>query len=347
LLGVAVLALFAALPVHAAELPAPDRAFVADHCTSCHNEVDRRGRLDLTSLVFAPNESANLAMWIKVHDRVKAGEMPPRTRARPDAARQTAFVDGLAQAIVAAERSALAGEGRAIQRRLNRQEYENALRDLLGVPWAPIANRLPEDGEAYGFNKSGRRLPRLVRFRLNDWRARRNYVWDLSRCEPILKEAQKAYESSPAFAFGRALRQKRPALRRPRTASTLGEGRRSLTLPSRELKIPAVGPSFGPTRRDGRKGMSVKFLRWLNAGVTRNLRAIEMIGVLMRIFSFSLVSWLGPSSPFLFVWAFNTTDAVMLSWCAIIKKDRAYTVLNVFWVGVGIVGMVRATGFAY
>src|SRR5205807_9892757 len=91
--------------------------------------------------------------------------------------------------------------------------------------------------------------------------------------------------------------------------------------------------------------MSMTRLRQLNAAVTRNLRTIEMIGVLMRIFSFSLVSWLGPQSPFLFVWAFNTADAVMLSWCAIIKKDMAYTVLNVFWVGVGVVGMVRASGF--
>jgi hypothetical protein len=83
----------------------------------------------------------------------------------------------------------------------------------------------------------------------------------------------------------------------------------------------------------------------VNAFVARHLRAIEMIGVLMRIFSFSLVSWLGPSSPFMFVWAFNTADAVMLSWCAIIRRDSAYTVLNVFWVGVGIVGMFRAAGF--
>jgi hypothetical protein len=90
----------------------------------------------------------------------------------------------------------------------------------------------------------------------------------------------------------------------------------------------------------------MKLFRQLNAAVTRNLRSIEMIGVLMRIFSFSLVSWLGPQSPFLFVWAFNTADAILLSWCAIIKKDRAYTLLNVFWVGVGVVGMVRATGFA-
>ena len=89
----------------------------------------------------------------------------------------------------------------------------------------------------------------------------------------------------------------------------------------------------------------MKLFRWLNAWVSRNLRAIEMVGVLMRIFSFSLVSWLGPASPFLFVWAFNTADAVMLSWCAMIKKDSAYTILNVFWVGVGVVGMVRAGGF--
>ena len=84
--------------------------------------------------------------------------------------------------------------------------------------------------------------------------------------------------------------------------------------------------------------------RWLNQTVAEHLRNVEMAGVLMRIFSFSLVSWLGPDSPFLFVWAFNTVDAVMLSWCAIIKKDRAYTLLNVFWVGVGVIGIIRAAG---
>jgi hypothetical protein len=89
----------------------------------------------------------------------------------------------------------------------------------------------------------------------------------------------------------------------------------------------------------------MELLRRLNAFVARHLPTIEMVGVLMRIFSFSLVSWLGPTSPFLFVWAFNTTDAVMLSWCAMIKKDKAYTVLNVFWVAVGVVGMFRAYGF--
>lgn len=82
----------------------------------------------------------------------------------------------------------------------------------------------------------------------------------------------------------------------------------------------------------------------LNGIVERNIRAIEMIGVLMRIFSFSLVSWQGSQSPFLFVWCFNTVDAVLLSWCAVIKKDRAYTLLNVFWVAVGLIGIARASG---
>ena len=85
----------------------------------------------------------------------------------------------------------------------------------------------------------------------------------------------------------------------------------------------------------------------VNAFILRNLRALEMTGVLMRIFSFSLVSWLGPASPFIFVWIFNTADAILLSWCAILKKDQAYTVLNVFWIFVGVVGILRAGQFLH
>lgn len=81
--------------------------------------------------------------------------------------------------------------------------------------------------------------------------------------------------------------------------------------------------------------------------IRNNMQLIEMIGVVMRIFSFSLVSWLGPQSPFLFVWCFNTADAVMLSWCAVLKKDMAYSVLNIFWIIVGLVGILRTLGFLH
>ena len=83
-------------------------------------------------------------------------------------------------------------------------------------------------------------------------------------------------------------------------------------------------------------------LQALNRFILQKIRTIEMVGVLMRIFSFSLVSWLGPASPFLFVWVFNTIDAVLLSWCAILKRDAAYSLLNLFWILVGVVGIVRA-----
>jgi hypothetical protein len=82
----------------------------------------------------------------------------------------------------------------------------------------------------------------------------------------------------------------------------------------------------------------------INAFVLHHLKKFELLGVLMRIFSFSLVSWLGPKSPFLFVWTFNTMDAIILSWCSILKKDRAYSLLNIFWIFVGLVGLFRAAG---
>jgi hypothetical protein len=80
----------------------------------------------------------------------------------------------------------------------------------------------------------------------------------------------------------------------------------------------------------------------MNTFVARHIKTIEMIGVLMRIFSFSLVSWFGPKSPFMFVWIFNTTDALMLTWCSTLKRDTAYITLNGFWIIVGIVGILRA-----
>lgn len=70
-----------------------------------------------------------------------------------------------------------------------------------------------------------------------------------------------------------------------------------------------------------------------------------MLGVIMRIISFSLVSWLGPASPFMFVWVFNTIDAILLTYCAAIKRDPAYITLNSFWILVGLMGIARASGY--
>src|SRR3954467_14773040 len=60
--------------------------------------------------------------------------------------------------LTASEKAGIARDGRAVQRRLNRYEYENALRDLLNVPWAQVKDKLPLEGERFGFNKSGEAL---------------------------------------------------------------------------------------------------------------------------------------------------------------------------------------------
>ena len=134
--------------------PAFAAEFTEKYCTGCHNGAAKSGGLDLTALPFAPSDAANFAEWVKVHDRLQAGEMPPKavTR-RPDRQEQEAFLRELTASLTAAERSATARTGRATERRLNAYEYENALRDLFHAPWLQLKGQFPEDGEAFRFNK--------------------------------------------------------------------------------------------------------------------------------------------------------------------------------------------------
>src|SRR5207237_6855700 len=89
--------------------------------------------------------------------RVKAGEMPPKTKPRPPQKELLALSDWIgarAEAAVAARRAA---EGRVVLRRLNRVEYENTVRDLLRVQ-ADLKDQLPQDGSANGFDNAGAAL---------------------------------------------------------------------------------------------------------------------------------------------------------------------------------------------
>jgi hypothetical protein len=142
----------AAIPPSAA-LPDSAWALIDDYCANCHNDLDLKGSLDLTNLDYQPSDPANFQTWVKVHDRLEAGEMPPKGKPRPAAARLTAFVADLASNLTGYERALAAREGRSTERRLNRDEYENALRDLLCAPWLQVKDQLPEDGDAYHFNK--------------------------------------------------------------------------------------------------------------------------------------------------------------------------------------------------
>ena len=141
---------------HAASAEAPEsHAFFEQHCYECHNTESNKGGLDLTALVFQPDDSRNFARWVKVFDRVSAGEMPPKKKTRPAPADLEGFTSTVARALQAAEQKRIASEGRATQRRLNGYEYENALRDLFSAPWLQVKEQFPEDGEAFRFNRIG------------------------------------------------------------------------------------------------------------------------------------------------------------------------------------------------
>ena len=141
--------------VAAGDAPRAVRQFIDQHCVECHDAEKKKGDLDLTALKFDLANPTNFSKWVLVHDRVSHGEMPPKKKARPETGELAAFTESLSSSLVSAEQSRLANEGRATQRRLNRYEYENALRDLLHAPWLQIKDSLPEDGEAYRFNKVG------------------------------------------------------------------------------------------------------------------------------------------------------------------------------------------------
>ena len=150
-----ILQLLSILSTKAAEVPASTRAFLGQHCTDCHDSDTKKGGLDLSALALQPENATNFTTWVKVFDRVSAGEMPPKKRERPPAADLDGFIKSIASELIAFEQKRIAAEGRATQRRLNGYEYENALKDLLSAPWLQVKGQFPDDGEAFRYNKIG------------------------------------------------------------------------------------------------------------------------------------------------------------------------------------------------
>jgi hypothetical protein len=133
---------------------APPAAFFEAHCYSCHDADAKKGGLDLTALKFDPADAENVARWVKVHDRIAAGEMPPKNKPRPPAPDAAAATRALRDDLVTAERKAAARDGKTRLRRLTRGEYENTVRDLFDLPGLPLAIDLPPDGQAHGFDRN-------------------------------------------------------------------------------------------------------------------------------------------------------------------------------------------------
>ena len=137
-------------------VPLKHKAMLLKHCAKCHGTARQEGkfRIDGLSFVIADNETAEY--WQKTLDVLNAGEMPPEDEKQLPPEMKADFLDDLANVMVDARRQ-LADQGGVItMRRLNRREYANSLRDLLGAEIN--VSELPADTSSTAFDTSSSSL---------------------------------------------------------------------------------------------------------------------------------------------------------------------------------------------
>jgi mono/diheme cytochrome c family protein len=133
----------------AASGPGPHQALVGTYCLSCHNARTRTADLALDTLDLG-NVVGDGAAWEKVIKKVRSGAMPPQGVPQPDRPARAALVSYLETALDR-EAAARPNPGRPALHRLNRTEYQNVIRDLLGLDVDATA-LLPADDSSFGFD---------------------------------------------------------------------------------------------------------------------------------------------------------------------------------------------------
>lgn len=129
----------------------PDRAFLQTHCLDCHQGAEAGGGLDLSKLGQDLSDAKTLQHWIRIADRVAAGEMPPKEAEPVELSARTSYVQTLGDWLRSHRRIEDASLGRVRGRRLTRRELERSLQDLLGID-IPLADQLPEEANSAEFS---------------------------------------------------------------------------------------------------------------------------------------------------------------------------------------------------
>jgi hypothetical protein len=129
---------------------------IQDNCITCHNDDEYAGDFSMEAFEDLTQVNGTPEFWAKVHDKITAGEMPPKTQPRL-AAGDVRILTGWIERTYKLTSNldpATADPGRVTARRLNRTEYNNTIRDLLGVTRRP-ADEFPVDDSGYGFDNIG------------------------------------------------------------------------------------------------------------------------------------------------------------------------------------------------
>lgn len=137
-------------------MPAKHKALLESHCTQCHNADKQKGRVRLDDLSFTIDDVVTAERWQKILDALNSGEMPPDDEEPLPNEAKTNFLDDLAHSMVAARKLLADQKGAITMRRLNRREYKNTLRELLGVE--VMVTDLPSDSGSGNFDTVGSNL---------------------------------------------------------------------------------------------------------------------------------------------------------------------------------------------
>lgn len=140
---------------------------VSRYCLDCHNPSERAGDLSLQGLALARAEE-HAYVWEDVIRKLRTYMMPPPDASQPSVREREDLISWLESALDEAV-AAKPDPGPALVRRLNRAEYQNAIRDLLHLE-VDANELLPPDDSAYGFDNNAEALstsPLLVEQYLN------------------------------------------------------------------------------------------------------------------------------------------------------------------------------------
>ncbi|MFK7776754.1 MAG: DUF1587 domain-containing protein, partial [Gimesia sp.] len=206
------LALIVAQTISAAEPENPQQDKVVAEtikqtCIECHNADTSEGGLNLTRVAWRLDNKAVRGIWVQIHDRIAAGEMPPDKDELSQTNRRS-LLKTLSTAIHNSDIAEVSTDGRGPMRRLTRREYEQNLRDLLSLPHLDIRDMLPADREKQHCNKVA------------------NFL-DISRIQmdAYLNSADAALRQAVASGMQprKAVHHRLPATRMFESASTYGE----------------------------------------------------------------------------------------------------------------------------
>jgi hypothetical protein len=130
------------------------RPLLEKYCIGCHGPVKKKADLDLARFKDEPSMAAERRIWKKVWDQIQAREMPPADKKQPAVEERESLANWIEAALDRANAAAPPDPGRVVLRRLNRVEYRNTIRDLIGVDFNPVED-FPNDDVGYGFDNIG------------------------------------------------------------------------------------------------------------------------------------------------------------------------------------------------